>query len=405
MLDYSFRRTLHAVPSPSVANTVSAMFADCPSFESVVQNLLAKTIAEQYPDLNLNLDQVRLASPAPTAGWTHQLLMPRVLDYLATGAVLGMGEVDSRAPFLTEQPPTRLRTRAGAALDMQRIDTLIKELPWSVPIALQNALTDYWNNTDDPAHSRWRQISDLLAQTLQIATLKQPGLSDVERETLQQIIDCADYDQRQAQNGPTQTYVYALETRLDQQEALLSPDLLLVRTVQTRIIVLLCRPDGMIKSFASIDAFGQYWGAHIADQYRFDTLTWTRYEVQGNVFDQQAALILNQQLSNLQALRLPCTLGRATLQALFRELSDPARYFTDTPRPTRCWRTWGARNCRPGCKTPRPLNNRPTANTAWGWPAAKSSTKARRFSAALAIFAATPSACCARPLRLNSNAP
>ncbi|WP_460069267.1 hypothetical protein [Pseudomonas sp. H2_E05] len=319
-------------PSPSVANTVSAMFADCPSFESVVQNLLAKTIAEQYPDLNLNLDQVRLASPAPTAGWTHQLLMPRVLDYLATGAVLGIGEVDSRAPFLTEQPPTRLRTRAGAALDMQRIDTLIKELPWSVPIALQNALTDYWNNTDDPAHSRWRQISDLLAQTLQIATLKQPGLSDVERETLQQIIDCADYDQRQAQNGPTQTYVYALETRLDQQEALLSPDLLLVRTVQTRIIVLLCRPDGMIKSFASIDAFGQYWGAHIADQYRFDTLTWTRYEVQGNVFDQQAALILNQQLSNLQALRLPCTLGRATLQALFRELSDPARYFTDTPQ-------------------------------------------------------------------------
>ncbi|WP_460135755.1 coiled-coil domain-containing protein [Pseudomonas sp. S1_E04] len=321
-------------PSPSVANTVSALFADRPRFETVVQDLLTATLTAAYPGLTLDLPQIQLATPHASGGWHYEPLTTKVLDYLASGAPVPVSELDSRTAYLTQQPPQRLKTPAGTPLDMQRIATLIEELPWSVPIALQSALSDYWNQTGEASPSRWRQLSDTLLTTLQVTVLKQPGLTDLERDTLQQVVNCPDYDQRLARHGLAQTYAYALETdvRSDGQESLLlGPQMLLVRTVDTQVIVLLCKPGGRVERFASIDAFGQYWGAKLANDYRIDALTWRRYEIQGNVFDHQAALILNQQLKSLEALRLPCTLGLSTLQALYAELSDPAQYFVDAP--------------------------------------------------------------------------
>ncbi|MFC6340012.1 hypothetical protein GIR22_07575 [Pseudomonas sp. CCM 7891] len=141
-----------------------------------------------------------------------------------------------------------------------------------------------------------------------------------------------DYEQRQSQHGQDRAYAYSLETGLrsaGQDSALLSPEVLLVHNVNSHTVILLCEPGGPITSLAPIEAFNQHWSTRFTGQYAVDTLTCQRYEIQGQLFDNQAALILNQQLKNLEALRLPTTLGLTTLQALYAELCNRAYYFTD----------------------------------------------------------------------------
>ena len=319
--------------TPTVAQTVSAQFTSRPTFESVVQRTLAAAINERYPGLTLDWPTLQLAMPIAGRAWQFEPFLPKVLDYLASGLPVDFNEVDTLAPYLTQHTPTPIKTPAGHRLDMQVIDTLVRELPWSVPIGLQNALSDYWNPTPEDPTNRWHWLSDTLRDTLQLAALKQPGLTEAERDTLQQVITCPTHGQRVQRYGEAATYAYTLETSLhngdDQDSVLLSPRLLLVRKLDSDVVVLLCRPDGRTESFTSIDALGQYWGEYTANQYAISAMTWKRYEVQNNAFDQQAALILNRQLQQIGALRLPSYAGLNTLRALYCEISDPAHYFLD----------------------------------------------------------------------------
>ncbi|PRA25784.1 dermonecrotic toxin domain-containing protein [Pseudomonas poae] len=316
-----------STPTPSmVAQTVSARFASRPTLESVTRTLLTQAISAHYPTLHLDLALTQLASPHAGDGWTLQPLMPKVLEYLALGTPLDFQDSQSRPYYLTDRPPTRLAP-AGGSLDMQLLAELIRELRWSVPIGLQDALTAYWNED-----GRWQWLGNLLRDTLQSAALKQTELSDLARDTLQQVIDCPDYEQRLSRYNAAHTFAYSMETRLHsgaEQSVLPSVDVVLVRNVNSHTVVLLCEPGGPISAFDSIDAFNRHWTARITRQYTVDSLSYQRYEIQGHLFDNGAALILNQQLKSLEALRLPTTLGTATLQALCAELSDPGYYFTD----------------------------------------------------------------------------
>ncbi|OPA88484.1 hypothetical protein BFW86_15660 [Pseudomonas fluorescens] len=321
--------------TPSVAQAVSATFASRPTFESIVQRTFTAAISEHYPGLALDWSTLQLALPVAGGAWRFEPFLAKILDYLASGTAVDFNEVGALAPYLTQRPPTPIKTPTDRRLDMHVIDTLVRELPWSVPIGLQNALTEYWNPTPEDTTNRWRWLSDTLRDTLQLAALQQPDLSDAARQTLQQVINCPTYAQRVKRYGTAATYAYTLETRLhhdDQDSALLSPPLMLVRTVNTDTVVLLCQPDGTLRTFASVDALGQYWSEHVAGHYIVEAVTWERYEVQGSVFEHQAALILNQQLQHIGALRLPSDLGLSNLQALYRDISDPAHAFLDRPQ-------------------------------------------------------------------------
>lgn len=318
--------------SASMAGAVSVVFADRPNLESVVLKTLAVTIDEKYPGLALNLSRTQLAMPAADGSYTFERLTTKALDYLATGAPIDFSDVGSHAFFLTENVPHPVKTPAGETPDIKQIEKLIHELAWSLPIGLQDAMTDYWNPISEQP-SRWSLLSDALTQALQISTLRQPGLTDFERESVQQIIDLPDNGQRVTKYVEQRTRVYELETYLSSSTGnavLFSPELLLRRTVGTHTTVLLCHPGGKIEPFASMDAFNQHWSARINDHYLVDSIRCKRYEFQNHVFGHQAELILNQQLNNVQAVRLPCNLGQTTAQALYHELSNPASCFTST---------------------------------------------------------------------------
>ncbi|WHS57929.1 hypothetical protein [Pseudomonas sp. G2-4] len=332
--------------SPSaLAQNVSLQFSSRPTFEQFAQRMLEQAIQEQYPTLTFDLSKIQLATPdVATRAWRVQPFMSRVLDYLALGTTVDFRDAGGLSCFLSEKMPHPLRSAEGR-LDMKVIEKCLFELRWSVPIGLEDALTRYWNSEVDPGTqaekpsgvSRWRWLSDVLKNQLQARGLQQPDLTDGAREALDQIVRWPDRDQRFRSKNQSPVHAYSLETRLTQGSSstvLIASEILLTHATKDATAYLLCGPAGTVQPFASLEAFTRHWGERIASRYATDTVTCQRNEIDGNVFDTQAALILEQQLADLKAVQLPSRIGLQDLKSLYEELSDPARYLLDGPRLT-----------------------------------------------------------------------
>ncbi|MBO1539472.1 DUF6543 domain-containing protein [Pseudomonas sp. OA65] len=331
----------HAESVPTFEQNVSQQFAGRPTFEQIAQQMLEQAIKARYPSLIIDLARTHLAMPdAAAKGWSFKPFMTSVLEYLAFGTPVDFSSSGSFDCYLSDTIPRRLRSDVGN-LDMKVIEKLVLELPWTVPIGLDDALARYWNTDIDSSpkldsgvhNSRWQWLSDSLKNMLHIQGLQQPGLSEPAREALDQIVRWPDREQRFSHN-PSPVYAYSLGSTLTQGTSstmLSSSDLLLLHYSQSGLAILLCSAGGAVQSFDSIEDLNSRWRAQIADRYVIDTVTCNRYEIDGNAFDTQAAMILEQQLADMKMVRLPSSIGVQGLKALYRELSDPARYLRDTP--------------------------------------------------------------------------
>ncbi|MFW9268958.1 dermonecrotic toxin domain-containing protein [Pseudomonas sp. NR3] len=319
----------------------SQPFADRPTFEQVVQHMLEQALKEKYPELTIDLSKTRLAVPdAAAKGWNFQPFMPLVLDYLALGTPIDFSPQGALDCYLSDSPPSRLWS-GNRRLDITVVEKCLLELPWIVPIGLEDALTRYWNGDISTTAlsettlriSRWRGLSDTLRNGLHIRRLQQPGLSVPARQALDQIARWPERAQRfQANASPV--YAYGLKstvTRGSTTIELPGTDILLVHYTEYGLTLLLCSPGGTVQPFESMDAVNRYRGEQIAKRYVVDTVTCQRYELAGDAFEAQAAMILGQQLVDLRAMQLPARIGLADLKALYSELSDPSRYLRDLP--------------------------------------------------------------------------
>lgn len=319
MLTPSSAESLFAVES-----TVRAQFSTRPTLESVIQQLLTAAINEKYPSLNIDLLRTRLATPRPGGGWTLSSLMPQVLDYLASGSALDFTPIDSQPYYLSDETGNGLGSPSDNP-DMKVIEGLIKELPFSVPIGLQQALTDYWADASDAGVSRWCWLSDVLRDSLSIRSVRQDDLSELARETINQVIHCPEREERVKQYGDDSVEVSCLESTLTSSSstsASLSSAFLLVR----RKLVLLCPPSGKIQVLPSLDAIFELAERRAHQRYSVDEVRINGYQLDDNVFDTQATLILNRQLQSLGAMQLPASIGLDALRAVYQELTDPAQY-------------------------------------------------------------------------------
>jgi hypothetical protein len=326
---------MQPLPSaPLAAKAVARQFASRPTLASVVQTLLSGAIRERYPSLTIDLSLTHLAIPLATKGWKFQSLMDVVLQYLGSDGPLDFRDRHDLFYYLSDELPKRL-TLAGASqekLDMTVIEGLIRDLPSTLPIALQDAVAEYWNQDADSGLSRWQWLSDMLLSTLRAGTLRQADLDEFSRQTLDQLIGTPDREQRVARYGDNAVFAYGLMTQIDnagQTTRLLSEHLLLTRTINGTAPVLLCTPSGRVEHFVSMDAFTQAWGQRLGAQYQAQALTCNRYEPEGSIFDHQAASIFNLQMENLGALTLPLDQSPQTLETLYQELTDPGLYFLD----------------------------------------------------------------------------
>ncbi|AZF21321.1 dermonecrotic toxin domain-containing protein [Pseudomonas sp. R3-52-08] len=299
----------------------------------MIKQLLGESITEKYPSLTIDLSKSSLFIPQTHNEYKIRPLLQAVREYLASGAILDFSDVGDKSYYLSVAPPKRLKLPGLTLekLDMKVIEALIKELPTTLPIALQNALLQHWNNVVPDA---WGWLSNMLMDTLRISAIKQPELGVWQRETVDQLITRPDRERRVAQYGQEAVFAYCLETTIDsapQRVTLLGPEIVLTRTINGTAPALLCKAGGRIEAFSSMDALIQAWGEHLSTQYVAQQIVTRRYEPEGNIFDHQAAMIFNQQQENLGALRLPVNQGFDALQSLYHEITDPGQYLLDTP--------------------------------------------------------------------------
>ena len=319
---------LPVAQSPLPAQAIHAHFATRPALFSVVFKALRAGIREHYPSLKVDLLTLKLAGPTPCGAntcYAFPLLINVAMAHALNPRLLDLRLQNGLPYYLSPISGGRL-----ADIDMQVIAHIIDELPGSLYLHFQADLAAYWSETDSLGSSRWQWLGEWLNGQMTAAAAGRQGLSDTHRDMLATTAAWPSRVERLPRSTPT-TYAYFIETTLSKagkEVCLLTPDLLLVRDRQ----VLLCSVAGVVEPFGSLDAFGEAWGARMQAQFQFDSLTWRRNEPDGNVFEQQAGLILNQQLEDLEALDYQGQ-SEAALDRTLETLTDPALLFTQTAVP------------------------------------------------------------------------
>lgn len=312
------------------AQAVHARFATRPALYSVVFNALRRRILEHYPTLQLDLRAVKLATPHPEGHYTYPSLMEVAIAHALNPQPLDLHPQRELPYYLTQQAPKILKPQAPALIDMQVIARILDDLPESLSLHWQHDLADYWSETDSHDSSRWQWLAEFLNGQMTAAAARQSTLNQTQRDMLAVVAAWPVLQERLPRSTPA-TYVFFIENTFHsagKEALLLTPDLLLMRDKQ----VLLYSLAGTIEAFDSIDAFGEAWATRMRERFAFDSLTWRRNEPNGNVFEQQAGLILNQHLEDLATLKFQgqeeTALGRR-----LETLTDPAVFFTQVRVP------------------------------------------------------------------------
>ncbi|MGA3798734.1 dermonecrotic toxin domain-containing protein [Pseudomonas fluorescens] len=322
--------------SDAPSQAVARRFASRPTLRQVAGQLLHDSILEHYPPLALDLDVTRLAIPNRTGGWDLKLLIDVALDYLGNNTSLNLtAEIDGRVHFLTNRTPSRLTYEAQGPKrpDMGVIQEKIQSLALTLGTRFQDALTAYWNQAHDTRVSHWQWLGDLLANGLNSAASLLPAAQKDDRTALYELARYPDRRERQAIPHPDGfVHAYCLETcliRNDESTSFTSPDLLVVQGSRT----FLYRVSGRLESYPNVEAFNQAWGREVERQFIADKVVIKCSEPNGNIFDTQAALLLERQLENLDAIQLPADQGVRALEERFEASTDPAPYFSHAPAP------------------------------------------------------------------------
>lgn len=351
----SLQRQLSPSPQPGAAATlesqVAAHFASRPSLRSVVAAMLAEALKIQHPTLNIDVAHTSLAVPSQ-AGATQYALTPLLdlaLEHLATGAELDFSErFGAPCKWIDTTHYTFLSVKDAAnqptlPLDSQAVELAIRALRPNVKGAFADALSAYWGqDAFAPAanagerSSHWSWLGDTLHNTLRIAGLQQPGLDAAQHQTLDQVTRYPDATERASALGASTAKVYALNSTLSQGDItaqVLSPDLLITREVDGRQVILHASAAGVVTPYDSLEAFASAWSRQLGERFTFDRLDWTRVELKDSLFDTQAALLLNGQLQNLEAIQLPASSSVDALEQLFAQASATAPSFSGALSP------------------------------------------------------------------------
>lgn len=323
--------------SAIVARAVSAQFDHRPTLRAQTAHLLKEGLLEKYPGLDFDPYRTRLARPLPEGAWSLSLLLDEVLTYLATGIKLDLTDQYGRHCFLTNKVPKQMSVGKTTTRlpDMQVIADVILDLPAILYIGLQEAVTTYWNEDIGAGVSRWQWLGDLLAGALQTAAVRRRGLNALQAEVLMELAEIPDRRARMQKPGPRAVIqACTLQTTLSKGTVcatVQTPDLL-ISCADTH---LLCSVNGNVEVYSSLDEFALAWAERFQQHFTTDAISWKRFEPDGNIFDIQAALVLNQQLENIAALTLPTNQPLSELQQRIDALTDVAGLFRNTqPSPT-----------------------------------------------------------------------
>ncbi|MFI7835101.1 dermonecrotic toxin domain-containing protein [Pseudomonas asiatica] len=325
-----------AIPTFDFQYAAASQFSDRPTLRQVTSEQLWTVLQEKLPWLAFvtpalsDADPLMLDSPDPdTPYWTTQPLVDRVLQALLEVQPLDVEPVGKRHHNLGLTSSYRF-AGSNSAFDTRQLSGLsdaLDELVQRLPRLFCEAQLKYWSDKGSAGVSRDQWLQLLLKTTL-LRGLPLQGLDVQEQACIRGLI----------RGGAAQPSVYFVKASLTcgamQYDQMLS-HLLVTGDYDERQVVLWCAPSGVTRSFASLIDFGKALRNELARHYSFQSLSWTRQPVEGNVFAQQVSLLLESMFLAFDHMRFSGLADVASLEQRFAELSDPAawfvRYEDDTP--------------------------------------------------------------------------
>lgn len=309
-------------------SAVAAEFATRPTLRQLAARQALAVLSEAHPVVAAaglpDAEPLTLLIPVQYH-WSRASLVETLLTALLQGVPLEhLGSQDGEF-LIASSPEYPLRDPQGQVLDgatsirlqVQILDDVVRSLTET----FCQAQLDYWVAAGHQGVSRdlWLQwmLKSALLQNLPLQNLDA-------RQT-----DCLLAVLRGGARRPT---VFAIEAELQSEGAsqrVVVPNLLISAEYDERRVLLWCAPSSTVQAFDSFEAFAQRLCDELAERYRFETLTWHRYALEGDVFAQQTALMLDSLLQAVRSVACWQATDPDALDAYLWRLTDPASLFIE----------------------------------------------------------------------------
>lgn len=310
-----------------LANGVSRQFDARPSLRSVARELILQALAPRRPPLNVNDASLALAWPeaeGPDCSVPlEQLLIQR---YLQERPINLIADFDHVTVQRGTGAPSRL------ALTIDELEGLIEEWGPQLLDCYKHRLVEYWNRVEPDGSSRWRWLAGHLREHVRSVTRRQAEqgrLDGDESETLLGV--CSG-----TPPAGTRTALLQIE-RLD-NPALSTPqitsDVVITRAIEGEETerVLLCRPLAEVLAFADLNGLAAAQADHLGAGLVGRSLEFGLVPVDADIFDTQAQILLEYQLSNITDLAAHYRAQAADITE-FEDMIERATSLYDLSRP------------------------------------------------------------------------
>jgi hypothetical protein len=289
--------------SDTLAQAVYQEFKDRPIVISAALKQFSAALNNRYPELQINVLTTTVNAP----DWVSDEQGTRIARYTTIPLLEVMIQsITAKAQlyftsehFLSDAQNKRME------VDMREVEDLLRRLPTVMVPALQQALTDYWNEPAVEGTSRWQWLSDVLRTALLVSMSPSGSGSAQDQEqtdTLLQVIYCPVKSERITHYGQdcARAFLVDYHARAGRtSRGSLAYEVLVTRKVNGRDVVVWFEPDGSIETYDSLQAFADAEGNKWSRRREFTSLELQPYESLGDVFVTQAQALLNNQLEGL----------------------------------------------------------------------------------------------------------
>lgn len=317
--------------SDTLAQAVYQEFEDRPNVISAALKQFSLALNNRYPALQINV----LTTTVNTPYWVSDEQGTRIAGYTTTPLLEVMIHgITAKAQlyftpehFLTDVQGKRI------AIEIRDVEDLLRRLPLVMVPALQQALTDYWNEPAVEGTSRWQWLSDVFRTALLVSIGPSGSASFLDQEqidTLLQVNYCPTKPERITHYGQdcAQAFLIDYHARSGRSSrATLSYEVLVTRKVNGRDVVVSFEPGGAIEAYDSMQAFADAKADKWSRKLEFTALELQPYESIGDVFVTQTQALLNNQLEGLSFIGPLAGQDLKELEDRYARLTDLSPYL------------------------------------------------------------------------------
>ena len=317
-----------------IQQAVAAQFASRPTVRSAVTQLLTERLNTKFRQhaFDVNTTYVVLTvddEGKPLGRQRYRLLLDIVLEHVANQKPLNYRYYSASECFVAMSEHVPPAGGFSAIEAMSAIEPVLLNVIAVWQVALQDALTTYWNQPADTGGDRLHWLAQMIQDQLRQGVSVTPHLSDGQRTFLLQVLNYPNRNNRlnkSTLDRRTKVYSVAGTFEAEQTYHLLTSEILIEYVEGRKITYCHCKANGSIEWFSLLDQFTLAWSTRFTDRYVLKSVKCELYEPGSDFLDTQAMCILERQLAAIMALSRPLTLAELERQVAIA--TDPAVAFS-----------------------------------------------------------------------------